>query len=382
MIVLASLALLSLLLNLWQWVVAARFPLRSPPTRALNPNLNLTPNLTLLKPLKGCDSQTLGCLESWFQQQYPAEIQFLFGVASAQDPVCGIVRELMTKYPGVPAELVICDPLLGPNAKVSTLCYLLRKARHEHLVLSDADVFIPPAFLERLVAHFSNAAVGLVNCFYELADPKTLAMKWEALAVNADFWSQVLQGISLKPMDFALGAVMATTQKEMQKIGGFEPLLSYLADDYELGHRIAANRSRLEICTIPVECRSDPMTWREVWKHQLRWARTIRVCQPLPYFFSVLGNATAWPLLWLCLDGSLLASAFFPLAAALRIVTAAHNYHRLAGKSRSPNPCWLAPVKDLLQVIIWAFSFLGNRVTWRGETFRVLPGGKLKPLSL
>ena len=33
------------------------------------------------------------------------------------------------------------------------------------------------------------------------------------------------------------------------------------------------------------------MGWSAVWKHQLRWARTIRVCQPVPYFFSLLSNA-------------------------------------------------------------------------------------------
>jgi ceramide glucosyltransferase len=370
--VLAILAILSAALNFWQWFAAVRFPLRR-----IRASLSLAPPITCLKPLKGCDSQTRSCLESWFKQQYSGSLQLFFGVASAHDPVCKIVQDLIAEFPGVPAKLIICEPLLGPNAKISTLCHLMKEVQHEHIIISDADVFIPPDFLQKLIVGFENSTIGLVNCFYELANPRNLAMKWEAIAVNADFWSQVLQGVSLKPMDFALGAVMATTRANLQKIGGFESLLHYLADDYQLGNRIAKSGATLRICPTPVECRSDPMSWREVWNHQLRWARTIRVCQPLPYFFSLLSNATLWPLLWVAVFPFSIASAFFPFAIALRMATAAHNYHRLVGRAEESNPFWLAPFKDLLQFVIWSLSFVGNKIQWRGETFRVAKGGKL-----
>jgi ceramide glucosyltransferase len=109
-------------------------------------------------------------------------------------------------------------------------------------------------------------------------------MRCEAIAVNADFWSQVLQGVSFRKLDFALGAVMATRRKQLAEIGGFRALMDCLADDYQLGRRIAARGYRMELCPVVVDCWSAPMTWHEVWRHQLRWARTIRVCQPLPYF--------------------------------------------------------------------------------------------------
>src|SRR4051812_18819939 len=173
-LVLASFAILSALLNIWQWLAAVRFPLRQNklPTSQTLP-------LTCLKPLKGCDSQTRSCLQSWFTQKYSDSLELLFGVASADDPVCKIVQELIAEFPAVPAKLIICDPILGPNAKVSTLCYLMKHAQHEHIVISDADVFISPEILQRFTADFSDARVGLVNCFYELAHPENLAMKWE-----------------------------------------------------------------------------------------------------------------------------------------------------------------------------------------------------------
>ena len=138
-------------------------------------------------------------------------------------------------------------------------------------------------------------------------------MRCEAIAINADFWSQVLQAASLKPLDFALGAVMLTRRKLLAEIGGFTVLANCLADDYQLGHRIAQNGHRIALCPVVVECWHPPMNWYGVWKHQLRWARTIRVCQPVPYFFSILSNATLWPLLWLIALLVLSKIFYFPL---------------------------------------------------------------------
>ena len=143
----------------------------------------------------------------------------------------------------------------------------------------------------------SRPTVSLVNCFYRLANPSTIAMRWEAVAVNADFWSQVLQSQSLKPLDFALGAAILVRRNALAEIGGFQSLADCLADDYQLGHRIAKNGHRIALCPVVAECWGVPMNWRDVWKHQLRWARTIRVCQPLPYFFSILSNVGFWSLL-------------------------------------------------------------------------------------
>ena len=90
-----------------------------------------------------------------------------------------------------------------------------------------------------MVPHFENNDVALVNCFYKLSPAKTAAMVWENIGVNADFWSQVCQSNSLKPMNFALGAVMAVRAEALNKIGGFKSLLNQLADDYQLGRRLA-----------------------------------------------------------------------------------------------------------------------------------------------
>jgi ceramide glucosyltransferase len=373
---LAALAVLSLALAGWQWLAARRFPLHRRVT-----DFSFAPAITLLKPLKGCDATTAESFQSWFDQNYPGQIQILFGIAEAGDPVCPIVRKLIEKNPGRDAQLIVCTESLGANGKVSTLIQLERLAKHPLILVSDADVRVPPDFLANLAAPLRDPKTGLVNCFYRLANPVTAAMRCEAIAINADFWSQVLQSASLKPLDFALGAVMLTRRKLLEEIGGFNALADCLADDYQLGHRIAQKGHHIALCPVVVECWDAPMNWRDVWKHQLRWARTIRVCQPVPYFFSILSNATLWPLLWLTASLVLSKTPCAALAALalllIRIVIAQNLQRRFSPARGNLAPPWLVPVKDLLQAAVWLGAFLGNTVEWRGQKMHLRRDGTL-----
>lgn len=379
--ILGGLAFLSLALVLWQFAVAMRFPLHR---RVANPTF--APDITILKPLKGFDSETRACLESWMTLTYAGKAQILFGVHSADDPVCEVVRALIAAHSDLDARLVICPKLLGPNAKVSTLIHLQAEAKYDVIAVSDADVQVPSDFLAQAVVPLENPRVGLVNCFYKLPrrsrwrllfDLDAQAMRMEEFAVNCDFWSQVLQARSLKPLDFALGAVMITTQARLRQIAAFESLVGYLADDYQLGNQIAKARGEIVISPLVVECLSAPMTAREVWSHQLRWARTIRVSQPLPYFFSILNDSTVWVYLWLILCGpSHAAMAAVILHTGVRLLGSMKLEREIVGKY-DVTTLYVAMMHDIVRPFIWAWSFFGNTVVWRGQEYRVLRGGKL-----
>lgn len=399
-VILAALVLLSFLLLIWQFVAAWRFPLHR-----RSADDSFAPAVTLLKPLKGCDEHTADALRSWLTQKYRGPLQVLFGVAEEEDPVCYVVRKLIEEFPHLDAELIITREALGTNAKVSTLVQLFYHAKHDLISVSDADVHVPDDFLAQAVAPLREESIGLVNSFYALVNPSTLAMRLEAIAVNADFWSQVLQSNTLKPQNFALGAAMITRREQIEKIGGFEALLDFLADDYQLGHRISKTGARIKLSPVVVECRDKPMNFRAVWNHQLRWARTIRVSQPGPYFFSILSNVTLWvTLLVLCGElgrfppdsvvnddqapdwiaaMSLWQVPYTILIAgavlALRCVFAALLQIRLTRRRDILGYWWLVPLKDFLQIGIWAASFLGNTVDWRGKTYRLTREGKLVP---
>lgn len=380
--ILGTLAFLSAFIGVWQFVAAMRFPLHR-----READTSFAPGVTLLKSLKGCDDHTRDCLRSWFTQAYEGPVQILFAVQDAADPVCDIVRSLQAEFPEAEVRLEVVTHLLGANAKVSKLAHLESLVAHEVVVISDADVRVPADLLANLVAPLREPDVGLVNCFYRLANPTTAAMRWEAVAINADFWSQVLQSRTLQPQDFALGAVMAVPTIRLNCIGGFHALVDHLADDYQLGNRIAKQGYRIELCPVVVECWDPPMNWRQVWAHQLRWARTIRVCQPGPFAASILSNGTLWPLafglafgpgipVWLAIMALLAVRETMSqhLQRCLRIEPS-RELGRFQMEQNS------AILKDLLGVAIWCAAFFGNTVVWRGVTYRVGRDGKLTRIA-
>ncbi|HEY2081552.1 MAG TPA: glycosyltransferase, partial [Verrucomicrobiae bacterium] len=189
--------------------------------------------------------------------------------------------------------------------------------------------------------------------------------------------------------------------KCVEEIGGFKSLANCLADDYQLGNRIARKGHRIVLSPIVVECWDPPMGWRAVWKHQLRWARTIRVCQPAPYFFSILSNAGFWALLLLAfglaqtirtshvhfssaryvfdvwnlnLHVGLLCGGLFII---VRMGIASNLQRRLSPSSRPLRYFWLVPIKDVLQAAIWLCAFVGNRIEWRGQVYHLRSDGTL-----
>ena len=174
-LVLAVLATLSCGLTVWQHMVARRFVLHrknQPPPEATA--------VTLLKPLKGIEPGTENCLRSWFAQNHRGPVQILFGVADHGDPVCAIVERLRKEFPAIDARLIHCGRKLGTNAKVSSLIQLRREARHEIIVISDADVFVSPDFLEQNIPLLKDEKVGLVNFFYQLGEPLAQADRFRA----------------------------------------------------------------------------------------------------------------------------------------------------------------------------------------------------------
>ena len=371
-----ALALLSVAIAFWQWLAARKFPLHQ--TIAVP---GFAPAISILKPLKGCDETTAASLESWLKQNYAGPLEILFGVADANDPVCVIVHDLLAKNPNPNAQLVVCHNLTGTNAKAAKLAQLEKLAHYDLILISDADVRVPLDLLASFIAPLRDVKTALVNCFYRLANPTSTAMRWEAIAINADFWSQVLQSATLKPLDFALGAAILVRRKALGEIGGFQALADSLADDYQLGHRIAKNGHHIALCPVVVDCWDAPMNWSQVWKHQLRWARTVRVCQPLPYFFSLLANATLWPLLWLLVSLATTLTICAPLTALafllIRIGLAQNLQRRFTPERKLVSPAWLVPVKDLLQVALWFSAFAGNKVEWRGRVMKLRRDGTL-----
>lgn len=360
----AILVVCGIVYNLLAIVGALRF-------RRGNAIADFKPPVSILKPVRGLDARFYEAIRSHAVQKYP-QFELIFGTADPNDPARAEIERLRAEFPGVP--ITVCDTANdAPNGKVGSLEILARRARHEILLVNDGDISVEPDYLERVIGLLQDRNVGLVTCLYG-AGASSIASRAEALGIATEFAPSVLVARLLSASGFALGATMAFRVSDLEAIGGFAALREYLADDYQLGARIAGLGKRVVLADSVVETNLGAGSWRDVWKHQIRWSRTIRISRPAGYAGYIVTQATFW-----CVISA--AFGYWQIALAgliVRLIAAAASMWALGFASLLG--VVLAPLRDLFGLAVWAAGIGGNEVEWRGLRFRLLAGGKIKPI--
>lgn len=335
------------------------------------------PPVTLLKPLVLWDNQTRENLASFCHQRYPA-YQMLVGIPAHLD-VETLVAELTPLADGTTLQWAVCDQQIAVNPKLNQVLQLMPLAQHEILVLSDADMRVTPDYLARIVAPLQEPDVGVVTALYSVREVPTLPAAVEALMINVDFAPSVLVARRLFGVRFAFGASIALRRDVLEAIGGFTALADYLADDFQIGHRAAEAGYRVVLAEYVVENRLLPIGFIDLYRHQLRWARTNRICRPTGWFFSLITHLSFWATTWLVLSG--FSEAGWRLVGAtlvFRVLEGQYVNARLNGLRRFWRVAWLMPLKDLFGLAMWVLSFTGNQVHWAGREYQVLRDGRMR----
>jgi ceramide glucosyltransferase len=163
----------------------------------------------------------------------------------------------------------------------------------------------------------------------------------------------------------------------LDKIGGFISFVDYLADDYELGKRIAGLGLTVNLSDVAVETYLPSYRLREFFAHQLRWARGIRDARVGGYLGLIFTFGLPWALLALTASGGALwASITLAITLLFRFAAALVVGRGVLQDRQILRDAWLIPLRDLLAVAVWFASLGGHTVTWRGDRFR-LKNGKL-----
>lgn len=337
------------------------------------------PPVSILKPLKGADPEMYESFRSHCLQDYP-EYEIIFGVSDADDPAIEFVERLKAEFPHIPIRLVLCLRNLGANTKVSNLAQMLTEARYEHIVVNDSDIRVEASYLRSVVAPLADPQIGLVTSLYRGLASASLGSRLESLFISTDFSAGVLVARFIEGgIHFGLGSTLAFRRRDLAATGGFEALADYLADDYEIGRRIAALGFGIELSQTVVETFLPRYTLKQFVEHQLRWARTIRDSRPGGYAGLAVTFGLPWASLALiCARGAAWAWALLGLAIFLRYAVAL-----LVGRSVLLDrqvTSWLAliPVRDLAGAMVWFIGLRGNAVRWRGDSFELKDGKLLR----
>jgi ceramide glucosyltransferase len=326
--------------------------------------------LSILKPVHGRDPRFYEAIFSHAAQEYP-EFEILFGVSDPSDPALEDIRRLKREFPGRHIEIVAVETG-APNAKVGVLAELAKRARYPLLLVNDSDIVVPPGYLRAVTAPLEDPKVGLVTCLYR-GVAESWASRSEALGIATEFAPSVLVARLLGQAEFALGSTMVFRTETLRRMGGFETIAHYLADDYQLGRHISELGYRIEFAPVVVETDLGGESWAETWRHQLRWARTIRVSRPAGYFGYVVTHATFWALV------ALAAGQWWAAAAAigLRMVAGAVVGAGVLHDRRIAKDFWLMPLRDLFGFAVWLAGLFGHTVQWRDRELRLHPDGRI-----
>lgn len=333
-----------------------------------------TPPVTIMKPLYGAEPGLYENLRAAAEQDYPVH-QLVLGVADPEDGALPAVRALKNDLPTRDIALVIDSQRHGKNAKVSNLINMLPAARHDILVIADSDIRVTRDYLAAVTAPLADPGVGLVTCLYRGLSCGGLWSDLGALWVDFGFLPAALLAAALGAGDGCFGATIALSRGVLDRAGGFLRLRDELADDHRLGEAVRRLGLRIVLSSRLVETRVWEPGLRALWRHELRWARTMRRMAPRGYAGSILLNPVALSLLAAAADRFALTScAFVAISCALRWASA-----RLVARALGLGTArlWLLPVRDLLSFAIFLASFCGRRVVWRDRAFRVAASGRL-----
>ncbi|MGA8041802.1 MAG: bacteriohopanetetrol glucosamine biosynthesis glycosyltransferase HpnI [Terracidiphilus sp.] len=360
-------------------LVAARVFLRAR-RRAL---AVFAPGVSILKSLKGTDPGMLEAFRSHCRQSYTGEYELLFGVSSLDDPAVATVRALEAEFPERAIRLLVCPERLGTNGKVSTLAQMQGEARYDFLLVNDSDITVGPRYLERVMAEFAPQAegaaeVGLVTALYRGRAHGTLASRLEALGIATDFQAGVLLSRMIEGgLRYGLGSTLAVRREALERIGGFAALKDHLADDYELGARVAQAGYGVALAGEVVETSVPGYGWRGFFDHQLRWLRTVRDARPAGYAGLVFTHGLMWAALNVVASGVSLWSVWLlGMSLFLRLGLAMQVGAGVLGDRQVLPGLWLVPLRDAVAMGLWVAGFAGNTIVWRGERFEV-KGGRL-----
>jgi len=338
------------------------------------PMPNFTPPVSLLKAVRGVDFGSRENFASFCSQDYPA-YEILFAVNEANDPAVPVIEKLMGEFPQCRIRLLVGAEQLGANRKINKLARLAHEAQFDVLVLTDGDVRVGPSFLREVVAPLQDGKVGAVTSFYRAIAEDNLFAQLEAVGAASDFFPSVLMAQWTEGISFALGASIATTRDWLGKTGGFASLADTLADDYEIGHRIAAAGGTVLLSHETVWTMYPAQTLRGFWDHQVRWARTVRLCRPLSYFGLILTQGFPWtvaaillaPTHWLA---GTYALAYFVLRFAMAWIVGVAGIRDEVLRRKF----WVIPFRDAIHFLIWLAGFGSNRIRWGGREYTVKQG--------
>jgi ceramide glucosyltransferase len=332
------------------------------------------PAISVLKPVCGVDFGTYENFASFCRQDYE-NYEIVFCVNEMSDAAVPVIRRVMAEFPQRRIRILSDAAQVGTNRKVNNLALLTKEAANEFVVQSDGDVRVGPNYLKEVIAPFADPAVGVVSCFYRGIAQPNLYSEFEAIGAASDFFAGALVADWMEGVTFALGASVATTKEWLGKIGGYEGIANFLADDYEIGNRMHKEGGKVMLSREAVWTMYPALRARDFWEHQVRWARTVRLVRPASFFGLIVTHGLPWAIVAAVVaPAAWIAAGYLAGYLVLRLTMAWVVGVWGIGDEVVRRKLWLVPFRDAIHFVVWLAGFTSNRVKWGGIEYTIEKG--------
>jgi ceramide glucosyltransferase len=330
--------------------------------------------VSVLKPLYGYEPNLFEDLCSFCDQEFP-EYQLIFGAASPTDPALGVARAVAARFPDRDIEIVAGRAHLASNPKIGNLLGMIDRAKHSIIAIADSDIRVGRDYLQAVAGSFDDPQIGAATCIYGGVPGHSLPSRLGAMHVNDQFAPSVMVATALEPLTYCFGATMALRRDVLQQIGGLQAIAQHLGDDYVLGNLVTGAGYAIALVPYAVQTTVADDTIPTLWRHELRWARTILSQRPAGYAGSVVTYVLPFAAGFAFLARSPASLALFAIACAIRTWLHYEGLQTFAPQTR-PTP-WLIPLRDCFGLAVWAASFFGKRVQWKAGAYQLHAGGRM-----
>jgi ceramide glucosyltransferase len=364
---------IALLLPGWLYLLGAAWAVTRFARRELPISTEQSP-VSILKPLHGAEPGLYENLRSFAEQDYPMR-QIVLGVNDPQDGAIDAAQELIRDFPGGDVALIIDRHIRGSNGKVSNLENMLPEARHDILVLADSDMHVDRRYLAAVTTPLKDPRTGIVTCLYKAVPTGGVWSELGAMHINFGFLPGAVVGQALGVGRGCFGATIALRRETLERIGGFARVRDELADDHRLGDAARSEGLTVVLSRYVVEARVTEPSLVALWRHELRWARTVRGAAPAAYAGSIVTHALMVAALAAAVTGfGLTSCTFVGITYLVRWACARVTAHALGLRVAGPV---LLPLRDALSFAVFVASFFARTVFWRDQHFRVESSGRM-----
>ena len=331
--------------------------------------------VTILKPLHGAEPRLGDNLATFLEQDHDGPIQLLCGVQRKDDPAIGIVEALRRQYPEARIDLIVDPTRHGSNGKVTNLLNMAPAIAHPTVVLCDSDMAVPRNYLSRLLASLDRPRVGAVTCLYRGRGDAGFWSRLGAAGLSYQFLPNATFSTAIGQIGNAcMGSTIALRRETLDAIGGFARFADILADDHAIGKAVRERGLDISIPPMLLTHASDETSFAALWRHELRWAVTVRgLTHPAAYAGSLV--TLPFPLAVIGALAHPAAGIALALVALITRIVATGMVDTVAGTSTAPK--WLLPARDFLSLAIFVASYAARSVDWRGTRLTMGVDGRI-----